>query len=595
MVRTTRSSAKRDFQPESSWRMVEGGENDSFDTSILHDDDEEFIISSGSDPSQPAGSQPFSIGGSQPWSIGGSQDESIENFLNNAEEDEQVLLRSPFRPSVPQSVRQSSRENMRHRSPEPEFYMPKVDVESPRRPTTRSSTTVRAADPTPPLPGLRRRQGAATGSPSKRRRAKGKEEAESGPANEQASFSDRISASLPGALLDALGWAFGVVGLALRYAQKPIAILVSLYLTFGGVIVLQNMATKSLYTSLSPLCRVPGVSWMELPFCPDLRPTQGAGKEKRQPVEFESLMSVQDQFERVLEKSAQGVSLPMEMKRSEASIRDLRTMVRYSTLRDKDELVLEFDGFIETARSASSGLQNFNTHVGSAVDWVISMNRWTSRHLDSLEEGGNKDEQGGLLGAWTGWLFAPFQPAVFSERLLLDRYVEHTALVSDKIAGLILEAQAVLRTLSKAEDHLSTIYDFVTRTQKTVQSRKDEILWTLWTLVGANNQRLNNLNSQLSLLRQVNAQRSDAVKQVSALIVELEKIQAGLGDLRDRVAAPGLIRGQAEVPLSVHIETINRGVERLEAARSRIRAEENERIREVLARGKREERLIEQA
>jgi hypothetical protein len=45
----------------------------------------------------------------------------------------------------------------------------------------------------------------------------------------------------------------------------------------------------------------------------------------------------------------------------------------------------------------------------------------------------------------------------------------------------------------------------------------------------------------------------------------------------------------------VHIETINRGVDRLEAARSRIRAVENDRIREVLARGKEGERLIEQA
>jgi hypothetical protein len=274
-------------------------------------------------------------------------------------------------------------------------------------------------------------------------------------------------------------------------------------------------------------------------------------------------------------------------------------MVRYSNLRDKDELVLEFDGFIDTARAASNDLQTFNTHVGSAVDWVISMNRWTSRHLDSLDDSGgsssSRDDHGGLVGAWTHWLFSPFQPAVFSERHLLDRYIEHTALVSDKIAVLILEAQAVLRVLSKAEGHLGTIYDFVTRTQKTVQSRKDEILWTLWTLVGANNRRLDNLNSQLSLLRQVNAQRSDAVRQVSELVVELEKIQAGLGDLRDRVAAPGLVRGQVEVPLSVHIETINRGVEKLEAARSRIRAVENDRISEVLARGKGEERLIEQA
>ncbi len=59
------------------------------------------------------------------------------------------------------------------------------------------------------------------------------------------------------------------------------------------------------------------------------------------PVEFDGLMDVQDHFEQVLEKSARGVSLPMEMKRSEQSIRDLRTIVRYSNLQSKEELVLE--------------------------------------------------------------------------------------------------------------------------------------------------------------------------------------------------------------------------------------------------------------
>src|SRR5262249_9785339 len=141
------------------------------------------------------------------------------------------------------------------------------------------------------------------------------------------------------------------------------------------------------------------------------------------------------------------------------------------------------------------------------------------------------------------------------------------------------------------------IYDFVTRTQKSVQSRKDEILWTLWTLVGANTRSLHNLNSQLSLLRQVDGQRTDAVRQVSELIVELAKSQAGLGDLRDRVAEPEIVRSAGkDIPLSVHIETINRGVERLELARTRIRAIENDRIRQVLARGGQvEDRLIESA
>ncbi|KAL2270033.1 hypothetical protein VTJ83DRAFT_2217 [Remersonia thermophila] len=604
--RVTRSAAKRDYHPESSWRMVEGSENDSFDTSIVHDE-EEFLVSTGSQPvgsqSFSAGdSQPFSIGGSQPWSIGGSQEDNLETFLSRAEEDERVLLRTPFRPSIPSSVRQSTRDELlQPRVPEPEFYMPKVDVESPRRPTTRSSAAAvaRAWDPQPPPPSpprLRHRQGrgsqgaghADKGMPSPR------EEDVRSPIDRPMA---RATRSLIAVALDALRWAAGVVGLSLRYLQKPLAILLSLYIALGGVIVVQNMATRSITAAVSPICRIPGVSLLHLPFCPAPRPTRG-GKGSdgagRRAGELDNLMEVQDQLEQVLEKTAQGVSLPMEMKRSEASIRDLRTMVRYSNLRDREELVLEFDSFIGTAGAAADELQQFNTHVGSAVDWVISMNRWTSRHLDTLEaEAAGRGN--GLVSAWTSWLLAPFQPATFSERHLLDRYIEHATLVSEKIAALILEAQEVLRTLARAESQLGVIHDLVTRTQKTVQSRKDEILWTLWTLIGANNRRLENLNSQLSLLRRVDAQRIHAVRQVSDLVVELQQIQAGLSDLRDRLAEPALVRDIVDVPLSVHIETIDRGVERLEAARKRIRAVENERIRAVLARGKGDERLLEQA
>ncbi|GAB1311039.1 Alpha beta hydrolase fold-5 protein [Madurella fahalii] len=584
------SSKKRDFQPESSWRMVEGGENDSFDTSIIHDD-EEFIISSSDPLSQQYGSQPFSIGGSQPFSIGGSQDDSIESFLSKAENDEQVLLRSPFRPSVPQSVRQSSRDAMRHRSPEPEFYMPRVDVESPRRPNTRSAATGRGVTSPSSLPGLRQRQRAAPGSPAKERRVR---LSDGYSRDQQTTFDEGLSAPMLSHLIGALSWLFGVVGHAFRYAQKPLAFLLSLYLTFGAVIMLQNMATKSLYTSLSPICRLPGVSWFDLPFCPRFVPTEGQGEGRERQVEFDRLMDVQDEFQQVLEKSAQGVSLPMEMKRSEASIRDLRTLVRYSNLAHKEELVLEFDGFIEAAGTASGNLQKFNTHVGSAVDSLISINRWTARFLDELDRGSHDvQHSGGLVGQWTSWLFSPFQPAVFSDRDILKTYIEHMTLVSEKVGELVLEGEAVLHILHKAGEHLDIIHDFVTRTQMSVQGRKEEILSMLWTLVGGNSRQLKSLNSQLSLLKQVDAQRLGAVKQVTELIGELEKVRAGLEDLRERAAQPGLLSGRLDIPLSVHVETIDRGVERLESARSRIRAIENERFMEVLARGKGGEKLIE--
>ena len=586
---------RQELPVESSWRMVEGGENDSFDTSILHEgDDDEPILSSG--PSQRSSQGHFSQG---QYSLG-SQD-SIGDFMSKAD-DEQVILRSPFQPTVP-SARQSPRD--KHRTPDPEFYMPSLRVDGSRRSSGRSSRTVRPGMvEEEPLQALRRRTTRPmqhNGSPIQRRQQKREYYDDDEPRPK--TFAQHIADSLPSAVYNVLVWILGVVGMALRFAQRPLALLLAIYFFFGGAIIVQNMVTQSIMVSLSPLCRIPGVSYLNPPFCPSFAPSRGAGGDGNSAaggtasnVEFDDLMGVQAQFEEVLERSADGVSLPLEMKRSESSIRDLRTMVRYSDLTTRDELVYEFDGYIDTARKTASDLQKFNTHVGSAVDSVISINRWTSRYIDSLAgtSGDRREGSESLLSRWAGWVFLPFQPtSTFDERSLIDKYIEHTALVSDRISSLIVEAQAVLRLLTKAEDHLSLIYDVVTRSSQSVKSRRDEILWTLWSLVGANSKRLHNLNSQLALLRQVDAQRGSAVAQVSALIIELEKIQAGLGDLRDRVAAPELVREQA-IPLSVHIETIDRGVERLEEARRRIRAAENEKIREALARGgvKEDDRLI---
>lgn len=590
--------------------MVEGGENDSFDTSLMPDDYDgnDMILSSQSDHSHLDGSQAFSLDGSQPFSIGGSQNESLESFLHRAEDDDQVIMRTPFRPSIPQSVRQASRENMRHRiQPTPqEFYMPMVDVNSrlmdSRRSSTRSSMTVRQFPPS--LPGLRQRQ--THRSDRHKLTASVDDYHSSGeetevnadileermeelkrsrtPKRQQApgvkGFFDRFFDSVPDAVFNTLSWALGVVGLAFRFAQKPIAILVSVYLIFGLLSMVQNMATLSLYTALSPVCRVPGARWLNLPFCVDTSPKPHTH------IQFDPIIEVQDRFEGVLEKAAESASLPLEMKRSELAIRDLRTMVRYSQLHGKEQLILEFDGYIDAASSATWDLQRFNTKVGSTIDSIISVNRWTSRYIDELSD---DMEHRGIIGEWWDWVFSPFQPSTYTERKLLDQYIDHTIRVSDKIANLIREAQAVLVTLQRAEDHLEIIFDFVTRTQEHIQAKKEEVFWQLWTYIGIKSGNRKSYNNQLALLRKVEDQRSEAVKQVSELIVELQNIQASLNGLRDRVGEPEVARDAGlDIPLYVHVETIDRGVERLESARNKIRDVENERVREALARGKEE-------
>ncbi|KAJ6782382.1 hypothetical protein PWT90_09339 [Aphanocladium album] len=595
------SSRRRQLPVEDSWRMVDG-ENDSFDTSLLPDatpEDNDILSPLSSEqpssglPSQ--GQQQYSQ--SQPHSSFGSQD-SIRDFAKH-QADDNVILREPFRPSIPSSVAGGSpRQTHRYRTPDPEFRMPTVDFDGDRRSSGQSSRTIRPAGIVGGSPrggdstAVRRRGYGFESSPTKRRATRQRSDYE----DQEPHYRDRDGAapSLPSISSGIVLWAAAVIGLAFQYAKRPLALLLAVYLSCGAIIMTQNMLQKSIYVSLSPICRVPGASLLNLPFCPDPDFDQPPGMPAN-PVEFDDLMGVQAKFEDVLEKSVDGASLPLEMKRSETSLRDLRTLVKHSDIQARDELIFEFDGFIDTARQSAADLQRFNTHVGSAVDAVITINRWTSRYIDSLAPLSVDDassSSSSSLVSWSDWVFSPFQPAeqVFSERILRDKYVEHTTLVSERIAALILEAQAILRLLTRAEDHLSLIYEVSSRSAATLSSRREEILWNVWTLVGGNARRLGSLAQQLALLRRVDAQRSTAVAQVSALVLELEAIQAGLGDLRDRVAEPGVLRdaaapAAAALPLTIHIETIDRGVERLEAARRRIRAAEDDRVREALAKG----------
>ena len=366
---------------------------------------------------------------------------------------------------------------------------------------------------------------------------------------------------------------YDVLGKVFSTLQTPIALLVAVYILIGMSVLLRNLLTSSVYSALSPICRIPGSSLLNLPMCKTNLPANYEGDDAPT-VQFDELMTVQDKFEAVLEASAGGVSLPLDMKRGETSIRDLRTVVRHSSLRSKNELVLEFDGFIETARIASWDLQKFNSHVGHSVDKVLATARWTRRVLEDISI--REASQGAISSFVNGKILAPFQPVRFTESALVDQYIQHSRTVEDEINRLVQEAQALLSVLLNMEDRLDLIHDIAVRDDLKAQGSKEEVLSELWTLLGGNSKKLGKLDSQLKLLKQVNTYRQSALAHVSGTLVKLQAMSHELEDLRERVG------GVEMVPLSVHIENIEMGVERLEQGRTKARELEQDVMRSTL-------------
>jgi hypothetical protein len=396
----------------------------------------------------------------------------------------------------------------------------------------------------------------------------------------------RSETDIMASLMDILGsiaeWLLDILGGALKALKKPISWVLAIYAFAGLLTLVQNLLTHSVYSALSPICRLPGSSFLHLSMCESSTPRlskENAGAA----VEFDQLMTVQSRFEDVLEQSAAGVSLPLDMKRGEASIRDLRQVVRFSQLSSRNELVLEFDGFIETARIASYDLQRFNSHVGRGVDNVLATARWTQRVLDDMAL---KQSSRGIIPSFiSDRILAPFQPLQFTESKLLDQYIQHSRIVSEEIEQLVVEAQALLGVLQNLEDRLEVIHGIAYRDNMHAQVSKDEILSQLWTLLGGNRAALGKYNKQLGLLRQVGEYRKIAWAHVSGTILKLQAMGAELEELRERVGSAELLRHRADIPLAVHLESIRLGVERLEQGREAARELEKHHLDRVLERG----------
>jgi hypothetical protein len=383
-----------------------------------------------------------------------------------------------------------------------------------------------------------------------------------------------------------------VVLRSLRLIISPISYVFGFCVLVALLAIVWNLMTTSISTALSPVCRIPGVSFLHLPICTYSSPYTSPGSAKRRPIdptknlpdpEFSKLINAQDKLSEVLEDATSSLALPQSMKRSETSIRDLRQVVKFSSLAPRNELVLEFDGFIETARQVSTDLQKFNSHVGRAVDVTLANARWTERMLDDLAHQSTPSIE--FLPRFVSKALYPFTPIQFTQAKLLDQYILHSDFISAEILTLTEGAQALLLSLQNLEDRLDVIHGITFSARENAQISKDEILTHLWTMVGGNRAQVKKHNRHLDLLQQVGQYRTQAIAHVSGIILKLQAMDAELEELRTRVDAAGLekeVRGSDRVPLQVHIESIRMGVERLEVGRDKAREIEKGYIRRVI-------------
>lgn len=226
-----------------------------------------------------------------------------------------------------------------HIHPEPQLIMPAFREEAAmptRRRSQRRNDAKSSVVDSPPTSDADEKPRRAT-KKTRRDTPKPKDNVKQLEAADYMQFIWRVVSPIITLILSVFSLAFTII--------KPILTIILAFwlLSYLARYALQSTVAQSMQ-SMSPICNIPMVSTF-IPFCSTMK---AAG-----PVEFDQLMTVQSAFEDVLASSAVGQNLPLDMKRSEASIRDLRVVVQYSSLPSRNELSFELTGFIDTARQAA--------------------------------------------------------------------------------------------------------------------------------------------------------------------------------------------------------------------------------------------------
>ncbi|KAI4765138.1 hypothetical protein E4T52_00053 [Aureobasidium sp. EXF-3400] len=377
------------------------------------------------------------------------------------------------------------------------------------------------------------------------------------------------------AALPLLKYVLSVFSIAAHALKPLLGYTLIVLIMAAGIGIAKTMVVHSVSNALSLLCNIPGAGFLNLPFC-DL-----GHDGRRGPVEFDKLVITQSNFEDILEASVHQAALPLAMKNSELSIRDLRTVVRHSSLGSRNELVNEFDGFIETARQASDGLSQFNSRISRALDGILSANRWTMKVLQGIEAA--PDSEGIVPRFFSQYLsfLSLAVPQHSTQDVIYDQYIRHTSEVEEQIKVCILEANTLLEVLENLDDRLHQIQDIAHREDLKVGDAKAELLGLLWTKLGGNRGPLAKQEQQLATLNDVGRYRKTAMQHVISTLVKLKDIENNLSQLRDDVAAPTIV-DRERMPLEMHIDLISSAVDRLQTVRDEGRREKEKMLQGTL-------------
>ncbi|KAG2084695.1 uncharacterized protein F5147DRAFT_659749 [Suillus discolor] len=356
-------------------------------------------------------------------------------------------------------------------------------------------------------------------------------------------------------------YVFDVFLHALRLMRIPLSTLLFLWMLASVMMRLLD----ALRTVFVPICHLPLVSRLVL--CGVVVSPNSQGP---QWADFPKLMQVQSSmFEQLLAGSIGGSVLSLEIQKVEFATADLATLVRNSDIESNEILANLLEMFVKDAERTARGLTTLSSRVGGTVD--------NTESFVLIFENTEKN----IPPPYSLTALMPFRTGPSMQEVTIEAFAGAMEAFSTAIQRLILEAEKSLHNLDILEEDLSSVYEVVIHEDISITAQKSELLGALWTKLGGNQCTLMDYERCLSLLKDLGNYRKYAHVHVVAALQTLHSMGEDMEDLRQRVAAPELINDR-RIPLHVHIESIQNGLQRLQEGWVRTKEMEEDTMTRVL-------------
>ncbi|KAI0324608.1 hypothetical protein GY45DRAFT_1262527 [Cubamyces sp. BRFM 1775] len=291
--------------------------------------------------------------------------------------------------------------------------------------------------------------------------------------------------------------------------------------------------------SLSSICDLPGIPW--LVSCTSAPSTADYITAK---VDYPSLIDVQNRLlDDLIGHSASGMELALNVKHAELATRDLMGVVRASNLSVKDALVDSLGCFVRDAQATGRHLQKLSAKVYGTMDSIAAFNAHAMRAITQGQEKGIYQAEMSLART--------FQMSMDS--------------LAAQVSRVLVAATQASSNLDSLEETLAIIHELCAREASLQGVAADELLWNLWTLLGGNRRELRQLKYRAEALQEIRRFRSVAIAYVGATSQALYAADAELSELRDRLIDASV--GKEDIPIDVHLASIDRTLVRLNAER----------------------------